>query len=114
MSTNETGLMKKTKAQLVEIILRKDDEEIRLKNAYEAAKEEVKKSEENAKRLTNDLNKANANVQQHQSGMDELTSQKVAAEDAARKFEQERNTHRNWNYVLGIAIILIVAAWIIF
>lgn len=113
MSNNETALLRKTKAQLVEIILRKDDEEIRLKNSYEAAKEDAKKSEENVKRLTDSLNKANHNVEQHQSVMDELTSQKVAAEEAAKKFEKERNTARAWNWVLATAVVIIAALWIL-
>lgn len=114
MSNKENGLMKKTKAQLVEIILRKDDEEIRLKNAYEAAKKDAEEKDETIKRLTDSLNKANRNVEQHQAGMDEVTSQKVDAEEAAKKFENERDSARNWNYVLGIAVIIIAACWIIF
>jgi len=113
MSNKETGLMKKTKAQLVEIILRKDDEEIRLKNAYEAAKKDAEEKDKTIKRLTDSLNKANANVQQHQAGMDELTSQKVAAEEAAKKFEKERNAARAWNWVLAIAVIIASILWIL-
>lgn len=114
MSNKEKGLMAKTKKELVEIILRKDDEEIRLRNSYEAAKEDAKKSEDDVKHLTDSLNKANANVQQHQLCIDELTSDKVAAEEAAKKFEKERNTARSWNRVLAIAVVIIAALWIIF
>ena len=113
MSNKETGLMKKTKAQLVEIILRKDDEEIRLKNAYEAAKKDAEEKDETIKRLNDSLNKANHNVEQHQSGMDEITSQKVAAEEAAKKFEKERNVARSWNWVLATAVVIIAALWIL-
>ena len=114
MSNKEKGLMSKTKKELVEIILRKDDEEIRLKNLYEAAKEAAIRNEETSKRLMDSLNKANANVQQHQAGMDELTSQKVAAEEATKKFKKERNTARSWNWILSIAVVIIAALWVIF
>ena len=120
MSNKENGLMKKTKAQLVEIILRKDDEEIHLKNAYEDAKKvmfsfqkDVEEKDETIKRLTDSLNKANRNVEQHQAGMDEVTSQKVAAEEAAKKFEKERNSARGWNWVLATAVVIIAALWIL-
>lgn len=113
MSNKETGLMKKTKAQLVEIILRKDDEEIRLKNSYEAAKKDAEEKDRNIKHLTDSLDKANHNVEQHQAGMDEVISQKAAAYDAAKKFEKERNTARAWNWVLGTAVVIIVALWIL-
>lgn len=114
MANKEKGLMTKTKKELVEIILRKDDEEIRLRNSYEVAKENAKKSEDDVKHLTDSLNKANANVQQHRIAMDELTSDKVAAEEAAKKFKKERNTARNWNWVLAIAVVIIAALCIIF
>ena len=107
MSNNETGLMKKTKKELVEIILRKDDEEIRLKSSYEAAKEDAKKSEESVKLLTDNLNKANANVQQHQRGMDELTSQKVEAENAAKHLRNQRNTARTIAWILVVATVVL-------
>lgn len=113
MSNKENGLMKKTKKELVDIILRKDDEEIRLKNSYEAAKQDAKKSEENVKRLTDSLNKANINVQQHQSAMDELTVDKFAAEEATAKLEKERNSARSWNWVLAAAVVIIAALWIL-
>lgn len=113
MSNNETGLMKKTKKELVDIILRKDDEEIRLKNSYEAAKKDAEEKDSTIKRLTDSLNKANRNVEQHQSGMDELTSQKVAVEEAAKKFEKERNAARGWNWILAIAVVIISALWIL-
>ena len=113
MSNKETGLMKKTKAQLVEIILRKDDEEIRLKNAYEAAKKDAEEKDKTIKRLTNSMNEANRNVEQHQSAMDELTSQKVAAEEAAKKFEKERNAAYGWNWALATTIVIVTTLWIL-
>lgn len=113
MSNKETGLMNKTKAQLVEIILRKNDAETSLKHAYEAAKKDAEEKDETIKRLTDSLNKANCNVEQHQSGMDEVTSQKVAAEEAARKFEKERNAARGWNWILAIITVIITALLIL-
>lgn len=113
MSKKETGLMNKTKAQLVEIILRKDDEEIRLKNVYEAAKKDAEEKDKSIKRLTDSLNEANRNVENYKSGMDELTSQKVDAEEAAKKFEKERNAAYGWNWALATAIVIVTALWII-
>lgn len=112
-NNKEAGLMKKTKAQLVEIILRKDDEEARLRKSLESANKDIEGSSNRIKLLTMDLNKANANVQQHQAGMDELTSQKVAAEEVAEKFRKERNAARGWNWVLAIAVITVSLLWIL-
>ena len=41
MAETNNGLMKKTKAQLVDIILRKDDIEVKLRNEIKAIKEEI-------------------------------------------------------------------------
>lgn len=41
MAETNNGLMKKTKAQLVDIILRKDDIEVELRNEIKAIKEEI-------------------------------------------------------------------------
>ena len=60
------------------------------------------------------LEEANKNVVQHQAAIDELTSQKAEAENAAKCFKNERDSARNRNYVLGIAVIVIIACCIIF
>lgn len=113
MSNKETGLMKKTKAQLVEIILRKDDEEIRLKNFYEAAKKDAEEKDRNIKHLTDSLNEANRNVEHYKSGMDELTSQKAEAYEVAKKFEKERNAAYGWNWALATTIVIVTTLWIL-
>lgn len=113
MSNKETGLMKKTKAQLVEIILRKDDEETRLKNQIEDNKRVIAMQDEANTKMRKSLETANRNVEQYQSGIDEVISQKVAAEEAAKKFEEERNAARGWNWVLATAIVIIAALWIL-
>lgn len=41
MAETNNGLMKKTKAQLVDIILRKDDIEVKLRNEIKTIKEEI-------------------------------------------------------------------------
>lgn len=113
MSNKETGLMRKTKKELVDIILRKDDEEIRLKNQIEENKKVMAMQDEAITKTRKSLETANRNVEQHQKGMDEITSQKFAADEAARKFKKERNSARGWNWVLGIAIVIIAALWIL-
>ena len=113
MSNNETGLLRKTKAQLVEIILRKDDEEVRLKKQIEENKKVMAMQDEAITKMRKSLETANRNVEQHQSGIDEVTSQKVAAEEAAKKFKKERNTARAWNWVLAIAVIIVSILWIL-
>lgn len=113
MSNTETGLMKKTKKELIEIILRKDDEEIRLKEQIEENKKVMALQDEAATKMIKSLETANHNLQQHQSGMDELTSQKVAAEETVKKVKRELNSARIWNCVLAIAVV-IAAILIIF
>lgn len=106
MSNKEKGLMSKTKAQLVDIIIRKDDEETRLKETMAFQDQAISK-------LKKSLEASNRNVEQHQSGMDELTSQKVAAEEAANNFKRQRNAARAWNWILAIAVITVSILWII-
>lgn len=113
MSNNESGLMKKTKKELVDIILRKDDEEKRLRETIKSNEEVIAKQDEAITKMKNSLETANRNVLQHQAGMDELTSQKVAAEEAAKKFKKESNASRGWNWVLATAIVIIAALWIL-
>lgn len=146
MSNTNDGLMKKTKKELVEIIIRNDDVREELNKQINVYKDRAEKMQRECE-LANDqahniadefaklqktiaderatfrhdyddvrksLEKANKNVVQHQAAIDELTSQKVEAENAAKCFKNERDSARNWNYVLGIAVIVIIACWIIF
>lgn len=146
MSNNETGLMKKTKKELVEIIYTKNVEIENLKRDSDVYKDRAEKmqrecelagkhaasvSDELVKlrktiaderatfrhdydNIRKSLEEANKNVVQHQAAIDELTFQKAEAEEAAKCFKNERDSARNWNYVLGIAVIIFVACWIIF
>lgn len=146
MSNTNDGLMKKTKKELVEIIIRNDDVREELNNQIDVYKDRAEKMQRECElagkyaatvsdELTKlkksiaderatfrhdyddvrkSLEKANKNVVQHQAAIDELTSQKVEAENAAKCFKNERDSARNWNYVLGIAVIVIIACWIIF
>lgn len=102
------GLMKKTKAQLVEIILRKDDEELCLKKQIKENEKVIDMKDKAITEMKKSLEIANLNVEQHQEGMDELTSQKVAAEETAKKFEEERNNARGWNYILSALVVIMV------
>ena len=113
MSNKETGLMKQTKAQLVDIIMRKDDEEARLKKDIESLKNDVLVKEDTCKKLRNSLEKANHETEQHQAAMDDLTTEKVEFANAAKTFEKERNNARTWNWVLATVIVIISALWIL-
>lgn len=113
MSKQEKTLMGKTKAQLVEIITRKDDEEIRLKNRVQNLERENDVANKTISHLKKSLEDANRNIEQHQAGMDELTSQKVVAEEAAKKFEKERNAAYGWNWALATAIVIVTTLWIL-
>lgn len=113
MSNKETGLMKKTKKELVDIIIRKDDEEIRLKEQIEENKNVMAMQDDAITKIRKSLENANRNVEQHQKGMDEITSQLTAAAEAARKFREKRDSARSWNWVLGIAVVIITALWIL-
>ena len=114
MSNNETGLMKKTKKELVEIILRKDDEENRLRGINKDLEEKLKISEEQRKSLTKSVETANHNTEQHQNVIDDLTSEKVAAEESVKYFKKQCNNARSWNWILSIAVVIIAALWVIF
>lgn len=113
MSNTTKGLMTKKKAELIDIILRKDDEEARLRKANEAAKKDAEEKDKTIKRLNDSLTEANRNVEQHQAGMDEITSQKVALKESLEYFKKQYNTARNWNLVLGTSIVIIAALWIL-
>lgn len=121
MSNKVDGLMKKTKKELVEIIIYNDDvrEELNqhvdvYENKYAEKVSECEKLDVENEKLRSSLEEANKNVVQHQASIDELTSQKAEAEEIAKCFKNERDSARNWNYVLGIAVIVIAACWIIF
>lgn len=125
MSNNFDGLMKKTKKELIEIINNQDVALAYLKDDFKVSKDANKELQdiidtERAKfrhdydAINKSLEEANKNVVQHKASIDELTSQKIEAENAAKCFKNERDSARNWNYVLGIAVIVIAACWIIF
>lgn len=125
MSNTNAGLMSKTKKELVEIINNQDVKLANLENDFKVCKDSNKELQDtiNTERakfrhdydlINKSLEESNKNVVQHQGSIDELTSQKVEAENAAKCFKNERDSARNWNYVLGIAVVIIAACWIIF
>lgn len=128
MERNVQGLMKKTKKELIEIILRKDDEE---KNLSNSLNDFVKKcddlqgrlnasvkdcegmtnrinnmSAENTK-LKEDLSKAHENVFQHQRGMDILTTEREEFKQKLLITEKKNQTLSGWCIFFVIAIIII-------
>ena len=126
MSTqSEKGLMSKTKKELVEIILRKDDVERQLK----ADKESVEKALENAKKdvrnlelknhtlrdTENDLNakldEANKEISGYQNEIDETTTY---IRDLKDYFLKNLGKARRWCTFFVITTIILAATTIIF
>lgn len=129
MSTqSEKGLMSKTKKELVEIILRKDDVERQLK----ADKESVEKALENAKKdvrnlelknhtlrdTENDLNakldEANKEIEDYQSEISEIKSCYAAMKNNFDNNLRNLGRARRWCTFFVITTIILAATTIIF
>lgn len=127
MSNNEIGLMKKTKKELVEIILDKDDVESNLRKRLDECMQNyenlnrkhtgiVKDAEGMAKeieRLRKALNEANYDVEQHQSGIDEVTTQKTEVEAVANSLKKDIKKMKVLNWVLFICAIILAVCLIV-
>lgn len=127
MSNKETGLMRKTKKELVDIILRKDDVESNLKERLEntankyaelASKNDaLNKSyatlSDEIGKLKKYLNEANRNVEQHQSGIDEVTTQKAEVEAVANSLKKNIKKMKALNWVLFICAIILAVCLIV-
>lgn len=128
MEKNVQGLMKKTKKELIEIILRKDDEEKNLSNSLndfvkrcddlrgklntsvkdcEGMTSRINDMSAENNKLKEDLIKANENVFQHQRGMDTLTTEKEELERELYFVNKKKATLFTWCWILGAALILV-------
>lgn len=126
MGSKIEGLMKKTKKELAELVVNRDEVIDNLKAAITSAKninENMKKDSDGDKvRITNlesslkkaaeDLNKANEQVYQHQRGMDKVATEKVELLEMNNRLNKKIKSIRNFSvfllFVILVLIILIV------
>lgn len=98
-------LMKKTKAELVDLILRKDDEEKRLNGIIEELKATIKTKDDAVSSMYKDLGISNKKVEEYQETIDDITSEKVEAQISANKFKKQRNTAEVFVAILSCVIL---------
>lgn len=127
-NANAKSLMKKTKKELVEIILKQDDEILALKNANEALKgdvdtysnrcnsqlEETRKIEKDNERLKEELRKANQLILDQQNGMDENTTAMEVAKQTVVDVNKKNRKLSNLCYFLLCVIAIMLGIIIIF
>ncbi len=105
-------LMKKTKAELVNLILRKDDEEKLLHGIIEELKATIKTKDYAVSSMYNDLDVANKKVEEYQETIDDITSEKVEAQINANKFKKQRNVAEVFVAILCVIISVIILYFI--
>lgn len=121
MSNKENSLMKKTKKELVEIILRKDDVEAKLKEELESCKtknaelrNKISTLEEQKASLTKSLETANRSVQNQRAGMDEYASQVAELKEKLENANKINKCAHRWNWIMSIALIILAIFCIVF
>ena len=114
MVNSENSLMKQTKKELVNIILRKDDIEKKLNKKLadfefnlNEAKSIISENEYTIKDLELDLEVSNDIVKQHQNTIDKLTTINADVEHSLRNAKR-------WTIALAILFACAVAAAIVF
>ena len=95
-----------SKAELIDMLCMKE-------NLLAKKEEELKEAVSTNELLSKDLVESNRQNTQYEHAIDDVTSDKVAAEEAAKTFRKERNNARTLNWVLAIAIVVMAALWII-
>lgn len=127
-NANAKSLMKKTKKELVEIILKQDGEILELKNANEAFKndvdiysnrcnsqlEETRKIARDNERLKEELRKANQLILDQQSGMDENTTAMEVTKQTIADVDKKNRKLSNLCYFLLFVIAIMLGIIIIF
>lgn len=98
----ENALMRKTKKELVEIILRKDDVEIRLKETIKTKDEDIDILNTRIVGYEADINGLERMRKEHLNSIKELTN----------ALNRKRKTIRKWQ--IGFAILCVVTLVIIF
>lgn len=132
MEKNVERLMRKTKKELIEIILKQDDEILALKNANEALKDDVKtynasfsnrcnsqleetrKIAKDNERLKEELRKANQLILDQQSGMDENTTAMEVAKQTVVDVNKKNRKLSNLCYFLLCVIAIMLGTILIF
>lgn len=101
-SKAETGLMRKTKKELVEIILRKDDVEIKLKESLKTKDEEI-----------DSLNSKNIGYEADINGLNRMREENLnTIEELKNTLKTRRKCIRRWQVAfitLAVSIIIIIA-----
>lgn len=127
-NANAKSLMKKTKEQLVEIILKQDGEILEFKNANEVLKsdvktyserckdqlEETKKITKDKERLKEELNKANQLILGQQNGMDENASEILRLKQELDVVNKKNNNLSNACFIISGIIAIIIGVILIF
>lgn len=104
---SNTKLNKLNKAELIDLLGMTK----RLLNA------QIDKCNEDCKtinRLSSNLEEANRQLEQYKDTIDDLTSDKVSAMEAAKSFNKEAKVAKNWSYVFAIIAVIAIAIAIIF
>lgn len=128
MEKNVERLMKKTKKELIEIILSQDEEILKFKNANEALKADVEvystrckdQLEENSKVvndnkiLKEELRKANQLILDQQNGMDENTTAMEVAKQTITDADKKNRKLSSLCYFLLCVIAIMLGIILIF
>lgn len=99
---NEKSLMRKTKKELIDIILRKDDVEIRLKDTIKSKDEDI-----------DILNSRIVGYEADIAGLERMREEHLKAiEESVKALNRKRKTIRRWQIafsVLAILAIIVIA-----
>lgn len=127
-NANAKSLMKKTKEQLVEIILKQDTEILEFKKCNEALKADVEvystrckdQLEENSKvindnkRLKEELRKANQLILDQQNGMDENASEITRLKQELNNVNKKNKKLYNLQFFLFLTIAIMLGIILMF
>lgn len=109
MSSTST-LMRQTKSQLVDIILRKDAVEKDLKGDIDSYRNQINNLSIEIKKKDESIETLEKELENHNNICDDLTTEKSQMEECCLEYRSKCNVHRILNVILlialGIAIIL--------
>lgn len=122
MSSKIEGLMKKTKKELAELVVNREEVIDNLKAAVTSAKninENMKKDSDgykvrinnleiSLKKAAEDLNKANEQVYQHQYGMDKIATEKAEIAELNNRLNKKIKSIRNFSVFLLLVIVVLI------
>lgn len=96
-----------SKAELIDMLCMKE-------NLLAGKEEELKEAVSKSERLSRDLIESNRQNTDYEKVIDDLTSDKLTAEEAAKVFEIKAAHAINLNYALGIVVIIAILVAILF